>query len=96
VLYAEELIGPDTVETITLSTIESFRDHGRVRRSVDDNIPQARVDLAALEAVGFSYNQITRQLGDEGVQKFADSFDKLSQCLDNKRKTIGEWRVAQG
>ena len=88
VLYAEELIGPDTVDTMTLKTIESFRDHGRVRPSVEDNIPQARADLAALAAVGISYDQVTRQLQDEGVQKFADSFDKLFQCIDNKRRVL--------
>jgi transaldolase len=88
VLYAEELIGPDTVDTMTLKTIESFRDHGRVRPSVQDNIPQARADLAALAAVGISYDQVTRQLQDEGVQKFADSFDKLFACIEDKRKAI--------
>jgi len=88
VLYAEELIGPDTVDTMTLKTIESFRDHGRVSPSVEDNIPQARADLDALAAVGISYDQVTRQLQDEGVQKFADSFDKLFACIEDKRKAI--------
>ena len=88
VLYAEELIGPDTVDTMTLKTIESFRDHGRVRPSVEDNISQAQADLAALAAVGISYDHVTRQLQDEGVQKFADSFDKLFACIEDKRKAI--------
>jgi transaldolase len=89
VLYAEELIGPYTVDTMTLKTIESFRDHGRVRLSIEDNILQARAELAALEEVGFSYDQLTRQLQDEGVQKFADSFHKLFACIEDKRKVIG-------
>jgi transaldolase len=88
VLYAEELIGPDTVDTMTLKTIESFREHGRVRLSVEDQLPEARAALAALENVGISYDQVTRQLQDEGVQKFADSFDKLFQCIDDKRKVL--------
>jgi transaldolase len=96
VLYAEELIGPDTVDTMTLTTIEHFREHGRVRLSVEDQLPEAQMDLAALQDVGISYEQVTRQLQEEGVQRFADSFDKLFQCIDNKRKAIGGRRVAQG
>ncbi len=88
ILYAEELIGPDTVDTMTLKTIESFRDHGRVRRSVEDEVPQARAELAALAKVGISYDQVTRQLQDEGVQRFADSFHKLFTCIEDKRRAI--------
>jgi transaldolase len=88
VLYAEELIGPYTVDTMTPKTIESFRDHGRVRYSLEENIPQARVGLSALTEIGLSYDQITQQLQDEGVQKFADSFDKLFTCIENKRKSL--------
>jgi transaldolase len=88
VLYAEELIGPDTVDTMTLTTIERFREHGRVRLSAQDQLREAQADLAALQEVGISYEEVTRQLQEEGVQRFADSFDKLFQCIDNKRKTI--------
>ncbi|MFL5703202.1 MAG: transaldolase [Ktedonobacteraceae bacterium] len=95
VLYAEELIGPDTVDTMTLTTIEHFREHGRVRLSVEDQLPEAQMDLAALQDVGISYEQVTSQLQKEGVQKFIDSFDKLFQCIESKRKTIGGRRVAQ-
>jgi len=73
---------------LELKTIESLRDHGRVRRSVEDDIPQARAELAALENVGISYDQVTRQLQDEGVQRFADSFDKLFRCIEDKRKAL--------
>ena len=73
---------------LELKTIESFSDHGSVRRSVEDDIPQARAELAALEKVGISYDQVTRQLQEEGVQKFADSFHTLFQCIDNKRKVL--------
>jgi transaldolase len=88
VLYAEELIGPNTVDTMTLQTIESFHDHGRVRLSLEENIPQAKVELSTLAEVGLSYDQITQQLQDEGVQKFADSFDKLFTCIESKRKSF--------
>ena len=89
VLYAEELIGPDTVDTMTLTTIEHFREHGRVRLSVEDQLSEAEAYLAAIGNVGISYEQVTRQLQEEGVQRFADSFDKLFQCIDSKRKAPG-------
>jgi len=73
---------------LELKTIESFRDHGRVRRSVEDDIPQARAELAALENVGISYDQVTRQLQDLGVQRFADSFHKLFTCIGDKRMAL--------
>jgi transaldolase len=88
VLYAEELIGPDTVDTMPLQTIENFRDHGRVRHSIEDNIPQAKAELAALEDVGIHYDQVTRQLQEDGVARFADSFHKLYAGIDNKRKVL--------
>ena len=90
VLYAEELIGPDTVDTMPLETIENFRDHGRVRLSIEDNIDQARAELDALEQVGIHYHAVTQQLQDEGVQKFADSFHELFQGIAEKQKAIQE------
>ena len=90
VLYAEELIGPNTVDTMPLETIENFRDHGQVRLSIEDDIPQARADLATLEKIGIHYDQVTQQLLDEGVQKFADSFHELFQGIENKKQAIIE------
>ena len=88
VLYAEELVGPDTVDTMPLETIENFRDHGKVRLSVEDNIQQARDEFAELEKVGIHYDQVTQQLQDEGVQKFADSFHELFKGIESKKQTI--------
>jgi transaldolase len=88
VLYVEELIGPDTVNTMPLKTLESFRDHGRVRLSIEENLSQAQADLAALEDVGIHYDQVTRQLQEEGVQKFIDSFQKLFQCIESKQHVL--------
>ncbi len=90
VLYAEELIGPDTVDTMPLETIENFRDHGRVSRTIENNIPQAKAELAALEEVGIHYDQVTQQLQDEGVQKFADSFHELFKGIESKKQSIQE------
>ena len=88
VLYAEELIGPDTVDTMPLETIENFLDHGKVRRSVEDNIQQAKDELEELEKFGIHYDQVTQQLQDEGVQKFADSFHELFKGIESKKQTI--------
>jgi transaldolase len=90
VLYAEELIGPDTVDTMPLETIENFRDHGRVSLTIENNIPQAKAELAALEEVGIHYDQVTQQLQDEGVQKFADSFHELFKGIESKKQAIQE------
>jgi transaldolase len=94
VLYAEELIGPDTVDTMPLPTIENFRDHGNVRQSIEDNIQEAKAELAALENVGIHYDQVTRQLQEEGVQKFANSFHMLFQGIESKQKAFAGQRAA--
>jgi transaldolase len=94
VLYAEELIGPNTVDTMPLETIENFRDHGRARLSIEDDIPQAHAVLDALEQVGIHYDQVTQQLQDEGVKKFADSFHDLFKGIESKKKAIEEKQVA--
>ncbi len=95
VLYAEELIGPDTVDTMPLETIENFRDHGRVRYSIGDNIPAAHSLFEELEKVGIHYDQVTQQLLDEGVKKFADSFHQLFSGLDGKKNAIKEEKAAR-
>jgi len=90
VLYAEELIGPDTVDTMPLETINNFRDHGQVRYSVEDDIAGAHRIFEELEKVGIHYDQVTQQLQDEGVQKFADSFHQLFAGIDSKKNAIKE------
>jgi transaldolase len=90
VLYAEELIGPDTVDTMPLETIQNFRDHGRVSRTIENDIPQASAEFAALEEVGIHYDQVTQQLQDEGVRKFADSFHELFKGIESKKQVIQE------
>lgn len=94
VLYAEELIGPDTVDTMPLETIEKFADHGRVRNSIEDDITGAQETLAELEKVSIHYDQVTQQLQDEGVQKFADSFHQLFAGIDSKKQAIKEGQAA--
>jgi transaldolase len=88
VLYAEQLIGPNTVDTMPLETIENFRDHGQVQLTVDHDIEKAISELGALEAIGITYEQVTKQLLDEGVQKFADSFHDLFKTIENKKQAL--------
>jgi transaldolase len=93
VLYAEELIGPETVDTMPMETIRNFRDHGRVARTVEHNPAGAQAELAALEQAGIHYDQVTQQLQDEGVQKFADSFRQLFAGIESKHRAIKETHI---
>ncbi len=88
VMYVENLIGPETVNTMPMETIEAFRDHGRVSRTLDTGLEEARRVLDELESVGISYEAVTRQLEEEGVQKFSDSYDELLEGVEEKRRQI--------
>jgi transaldolase len=90
VLYAEELIGPDTVDTMPLETIRNFRDHGVVARTVEKDPAGAKAVLDELEKLGIHYDQVTQQLQDEGVKKFSDSFHQLFAGIESKQKSIKE------
>ena len=88
VLYVEQLIGPQTVNTLPPATIDAFRDHGIVARTVDMDVAGAAADLAALEAVGISIDQVTQQLLTEGVASFQRSFDTLLAGLSRKTASL--------
>ena len=88
VLYVEELIGPDTVNTMPLQTLEAFADHGVVRRTVDADIEQAKADLAALAAEGIDFERITLQLQVEGVEKFVIPFRHMLARLEEKLAAV--------
>ncbi|MGH7458817.1 MAG: transaldolase [Longimicrobiaceae bacterium] len=87
-LYVEALIGPDTVNTMPLDTLEAFFDHGVVRRTVDLDLADARRELAALEGLGVSLDQITARLQEEGVEKFAQPFRRLLQTIERKLERV--------
>ena len=89
VLYAEELIGPNTVDTMPLETIERFRDHGQVHLSIEHDSVEARNVLTSLEQVGISYEKVTQQLQEEGIQKFAASFHAMYQGAQDKQRAMG-------
>ena len=77
VIYVEELIGPETVNTMPLETIQAFQDHGRVAETLEQGLEDARLLLDQLAQVGVDYDDVTDTLEREGVQKFSDSFEEL-------------------
>jgi transaldolase len=85
VLYVEELIGAETVDTMPLETINAFQDHGKVADSLTQGLDEARQLLLDLEAAGVDYDDVTETLEEEGVQKFADSFVQLLEGVRAKR-----------
>ncbi len=88
VLYVEELAGPDTVNTMPPETIDAFRDHGRVRRAIDEDVDGARKVLSDLDALGISLDQITDFLTEQGVKKFADSFHELLDAIEKEKEKV--------
>jgi len=85
VLYVEELIGPDTVNTVPPETMDAFRDHGRIRPSLEENVAAAASVLDTLSHFGISLDTITTKLTEEGVQLFSEAFDDLLAAVENKR-----------
>jgi len=91
VLYVEELVARDTVNTIPPATMDAFRDHGRVRSSLEEDIEGAKQVMATLDRSGISIVAVTAKLVEEGVQLFADAFDKLLGAVARKRTAnLGE------
>src|SRR5436190_5537535 len=86
--YVEELIGPDTVDTIPPQTLAAFREHGDVRRSLDENVELARRQLKHLAEVGVDLDQVTHELEVEGVAAFTKSFESLLSALEKSAKEI--------
>ena len=88
VIYVEELIGPDTVNTMPTQTIADFIDHGRVERTIDRDLDRAHAILRQIEAQGIDMSTVTDELLDEGIASFAKSFDELLASIDSKRKAL--------
>ena len=91
VLYVEELIAADTVNTMPPATMDAFRDHGKVRASLEENIDEAKQTMADAGRSGISIDAVTAKLVEDGVQLFADAFDKLLGAVARKRAAnLGE------
>jgi len=86
VMYVEELIGPDTVDTAPPATIEAFRDHGKPRLSLTENVEGARKTMADLAGVGIAMKDVTDKLTADGVKSFAEAFDTLLAAVEKNTK----------
>jgi transaldolase len=81
VKYVEALIGPDTVNTAPMETLDAYRDHGEPKARLEQDVTEARSVLERLPELGISIDKVTQQLEDEGVEKFNQPFDKLMDTL---------------
>lgn len=81
VKYVEALIGPDTVNTVPVETLDAYRDHGEPKARLEEGVDEARETLARLPELGIDLDAVTQQLEDEGVKKFNQPFDKLMAAL---------------
>jgi transaldolase/glucose-6-phosphate isomerase len=88
VMYIEELIGPETVNTMPQQTMMAFREHGEVRPSLLENVEGARQVLRDLSAIGIDMDKVTSDLRVDGVKLFADSIDKLLEEIAKKKKEL--------
>jgi transaldolase / glucose-6-phosphate isomerase len=89
VIYIEELIGPDTVNTMPPATIDAFRDHGLLRNSLTEDVAGAAKVMDDLARAGISIKQVTDKLTDDGVKLFADAFDKLLAAVAKSTQQKG-------
>ena len=84
VKYIEQIIGPDTVNTVPLETIDAYRDHGDPQLRLEQDVDKANWIMARLPELGISIDKVTQQLEDEGIKKFSEPFDKLMESLVKK------------
>jgi transaldolase len=86
--YVEALIGPETVDTVPLETIEAFRDHGILANTLGQELDKATATMKKLKSVGINIDEITQKLEDEGIDKFNKPFEKLLQAIDNQKDKV--------
>jgi transaldolase/glucose-6-phosphate isomerase len=89
VIYVEELIGPDTVNTMPPATIDAFRDHGKLRNALAEDVPGAAKVMSDLAKAGISMKEVTDKLTNDGVKLFADAFDKLLAAVAKSTQQKG-------
>lgn len=90
VMYVEDLIGPDTVNTVPPATIEAFRDHGEVKQTVDTNLDEERELIDELEELGISLDSVTDKLLADGLKSFQKSFDSLIARIESKSSELAK------
>jgi transaldolase len=89
-MYVEELIGPDTVDTMPPATIDAFRDHGKLRNSLTEDVAGAQNVMDNLAKGGISIKEVTTKLTDDGVKLFADAFHKLLAAVEKSTQLKGK------
>jgi transaldolase/glucose-6-phosphate isomerase len=87
-LYAEELIGPDTVDTMPPETLAAFRDHGVARETLTAELDAAQVTIDTLDEVGISLREVAHQLLSEGIEKFAQPFERLLKAVEQRTQEL--------
>jgi len=95
VLYVEELIGPDTVNTMPPATVTAFRDHGICRKSLTEDVEGARRTMQDLEKIGISMKEVTAKLLEEGLVLFSDAFEQLIAAVEKSVKTPATPKINQ-
>lgn len=85
VKYVEALIGPNTINTLPLETIEAFRDHGKVQDHLENNLMHSKMVLQKLKENDIDIDEVTQKLEEEGVQKFNKSYETLLKAIESKR-----------
>jgi transaldolase len=88
-LYVESLVGPDTVDTVPPDTLQAVRRGAVVRPTLEEDVAEARAQLAALEDLGISLDAVTDEVLAEGVRKFSEPFQRLLAIIDERRSHVG-------
>jgi transaldolase len=86
--YIDPLIGPNTINTLPIETLDIYRDHGQPKQTLEENVAEAHQVLRDLAEIGFDLDSVTQQLEDEGVEKFSQSLDKLLAALQEKQAAM--------
>ncbi|MDB4285404.1 bifunctional transaldolase/phosoglucose isomerase, partial [bacterium] len=94
VLYVEELIGPDTVNTVPPATFDAFRDHGKLRESLTEKVDEADRTMRKIEEAGIDLKTVTDRLLDDGVRLFAEPFEKLLATVEKARRDAIAARIS--
>src|ERR671920_1050379 len=88
VLYVENLIGPETVNTVPPATYTAIRDHGRVEVTIEEGLDECRALIGQLSEVGIDLKEVTEKLQRDGLAAFVNSFDTLSESIEAKRGAL--------
>jgi transaldolase len=87
-MYVEQLIGPDTINTLPQVTLDAFQDHGQVARTIDREVEEARATMQGLAAVGISMEEVTDKLQIDGIAAFSQSLESIYSAISHKRTLL--------